>query len=39
MGDATASTLKKYGVKHPLLPDGFDEPALVRAVFGISGTD
>lgn len=38
MGDATASTLKKYGVKHPLLPDAFDDTALVRAVFGISGT-
>ena len=34
MGDATASALKKYRVFHPLLPDGFDDVALTRAVFG-----
>jgi len=36
MGDATASSLKKFGVFHPTLPDGFDDVALTRAVFGVS---
>ena len=35
MGEATANALKKYGVNYPLLPDGFNDLALTRAVFGI----
>ncbi len=38
MGEATASSLKKYKIFHPLLPDGFDDAALTRAVFGASSS-
>lgn len=36
MGDATAASLRKFGIHHPGLPDTFDEAGLARAVFGVS---
>ncbi|MEO8087983.1 MAG: hydroxymethylbilane synthase [Bacteroidota bacterium] len=36
MGDATASSLKKFGIFHPTVPEGFDDVSLSRAVFGVS---
>jgi len=38
MGEATAGTLKKFGVFHPTLPDAFDDVALTRSVFYASST-
>lgn len=35
MGEATANTLKKYGITRCNLPDTFDDAGLVRAVFSI----
>ena len=35
MGEATANSLKKYGVTQCSLPDTFDDAGLVRAVFSI----
>jgi len=37
MGDATAAALREYGIHHPGMPDAFDEAALARAVFTVSG--
>ena len=37
MGDATAAALREHGIHHPGMPDAFDEAALARAVFTVSG--
>lgn len=36
LGNATANTLKRHKVYKPIMPIGFDEPALAQCVFGIS---